>query len=360
MKKEDILVIYGNEPKEMARKICENASLETLIGDKNKKIGLKPNLVLPHKAENGATTHSEVAEGIIEYLQSKGYFDISIIEGSCVGSDTEQAFRVCGYTKLAETYHVKNIDTRKDTWTVHNCKGVEIKICNSALSVDYMINLPVLKGHCQTKITCALKNNKGVIPDSEKRRFHTMGLHKPIAHLNTVVRNDFIIVDGICGDLNFEEGGTPVQMNRLIGAMDPVLCDAYVCGLIGYEVSDVQYIKIAEEMGIGSADMTKANVMETDQNKKHIDNIKPTNRIQALVKDIKSKDACSACYGSLIYALERMKEKGISVKYTPICIGQEYRGKSGEVGIGNCTRGFQKSLGGCPPKAIDIMEFLSK
>lgn len=44
-----------------------------------------------------------------------------------------------------------------------------------------------------------------------------MGLHKPIAHLATVVPNDFILVDNICGDLDFEEGGNPVTMNRNYG-----------------------------------------------------------------------------------------------------------------------------------------------
>ena len=31
-------------------------------------------------------------------------------------------------------------------------------MCSSDL--DFMINVPVMKGHCQTKITCALKNMK--------------------------------------------------------------------------------------------------------------------------------------------------------------------------------------------------------
>ncbi len=49
---------------------------------------------------------------------------------------------------------------------------------------------------------------KGCIPNKEKRRFHTMGLHKPIAYLNKILKQNLIVVDGIIGgDLNFEEGG---------------------------------------------------------------------------------------------------------------------------------------------------------
>ena len=45
-----------------------------------------------------------------------------------------------------------------------------------------------------------------------------MGLHKPIAHLNTGIHQDFIVVDNICGDLDFEDGGNPVVMNRIWAA----------------------------------------------------------------------------------------------------------------------------------------------
>ena len=45
-----------------------------------------------------------------------------------------------------------------------------------------------------------------------------MGLHKPIACLNKAIKQDLIIVDGIMGDLNFEEGGNPVKMNRILAA----------------------------------------------------------------------------------------------------------------------------------------------
>lgn len=53
----------------------------------------------------------------------------------------------------------------------------------------------ILKDHCQAAVTCALKNYKGVIPNSEKRRFYTLDLHKPTAHLNPIARTDFIPVD---------------------------------------------------------------------------------------------------------------------------------------------------------------------
>ena len=43
-----------------------------------------------------------------------------------------------------------------------------------------------------------------------------------------------------------------------------------------------------------------------------------------------------------------------------ICIGQGYRGKTGTLGIGSCTRGFASCLQGCPPTDEEIYQFLKK
>ena len=58
------------------------------------------------------------------------------------------------------------------------------------------------------------------------------------------------LVDNICGDLDFEEGGNPVVMNRVLGFKDPVLCDAFVCDSMGYSIQDVPYIPLAEKLGV--------------------------------------------------------------------------------------------------------------
>ena len=220
--------------------------------------------------------------------------------------------------------------------------------------------MPLHKAHCQTPMTCALKNNNGVIPTSEKRRFHTLGLHKPIAHLNTVARNDFVLVDNICGDLDFEEGGNPVVMNRILGFKDPVLCDAFVCDCMGRSVDEVPYIRMAEKLGVGCADTSQANLIFLNEDTTS-GKIPMTRRVEALARYTAPRDACSACYGSLIHALDRLKENGCIPKNAPaIGIGQGYKGCSGEIGVGSCTSCFAKSLLGGPPKAIDMVRFLEE
>ena len=359
MKKNEIYIKSGTEYKDMTKELLEQCGLAEQIPAKDLQIGIKPNLVSPTEASWGATTHPEIVAGIIEYLQEKGFSKIAILEGSWVGDKTTEAYELCGYRELSEKYQVPFWDMQKDTGVDRDCGGMALKICSSVEKIDFLINVPVLKGHCQTKITCALKNMKGLIPNTEKRRFHALGLHKPIAHLNMGIRQDFIVVDNICGDLDFEDGGNPVVMNRIWAGMDPVLIDAYVCQIMHYQTSDVPYVKLAEELGAGSADLSQAEIIFCEGTaKKALPKSRKVVELQDAVEEVES---CSACYGYLIPALEMLKNDGLFEKLdTKICIGQGYRGKTGKLGVGACTCRFEHNLNGCPPTENQIYEFLKE
>jgi uncharacterized protein (DUF362 family) len=365
MEKNELLIIYGENLTEMAIKLAEEANLAQLIGDRAKKIGIKPNLVMARPASDGATTHPEICLGLVKYLKANGFNNLTILEGSWTGDSTIRAFSQCGYVQFCNDEKVKLIDTQKDRYRKHNCAGVEIEICDSAMNIDFMINVPVLKGHCQTLLTCALKNNKGLIPDREKRRFHTIGLHKPIAHLNTVIRNDFIVVDGICGDPDFENGGNPVYGGRLIAARDPVLVDAWAANQLGRDVSEIPYIGLAEKLKIGIANLKKASIRELSapaQSSLRAQSGQKSpaqaGKAKKYARYIQEADACSACYASLVYALSRLSEAELERIKPPLCIGQGFRGRKGEKGIGQCTGGFTSCCAGCPPSGAEVLAFL--
>ena len=355
MEKNKIAVVYGQDMHAMVQQLVEYADIASQLRD-GMKIGIKPNLVVAKRPDSGATTHTELLEGVIDYLQAHGKFDITIMEGSWVGDSTQRAFRVCGYDRLAEKKGVKLLDLKHDTFHTHG----GIRVCDAPMNVDYLINMPVLKGHCQTTVTCALKNMKGCLPDSEKRRFHTQGLHQPIAKLGTILKPSVTIVDGICGDLDFEEGGNPVPMNRVMLGYDSVLIDACVCRMMGVELEEVPYIGLAEHYGAGSADFRDDTLIELNDASCAGKMPIVSRRAQALGRYTDARDACSACYGSLIHALYRLDEMGrLGWLDDKVCIGQGFKNaEGGRIGVGNCTKNCQFHLCGCPPRADQIMAFL--
>ena len=57
--------IYGTDYKEMTKKILAAADLAGRIGDRGRRVGIKPNLVVASPAQFGGTTHPEVVAGIM-------------------------------------------------------------------------------------------------------------------------------------------------------------------------------------------------------------------------------------------------------------------------------------------------------
>ena len=286
--------------------------------------------------------------------------DITILEGSWVGASTREAFRKLGYEDIAYTYGIRLIDTKTDIFEKHKYGDIEIEISKTAFDMDYLIDVPVLKGHCQTKVTGALKNLKGIISDKEKRRFHSMGLHKPIAYLNKIIKADLCIVDGICGDLDFEDGGNPVQMNRIFCCKDPVLTDSYIATLMGYDPKEIEYIALAERLCVGSTDLESAVITELNRDSLKV-KPSPSKIVRDLSGNIDERDACSACYANLIQALMRLRDTGELRRFDgqKIAIGQGFRDQSLSCpGIGNCTSRFETNVPGCPANTRDILRYL--
>ena len=320
-------------------------------------VSIKPNLVVPGPASNGAVTHPEVVEGIVLFLRDSGVKKIKVIESSWVGDSTKRAFEYCGYNDLAGRLGIPLIDLKNDSFSILSHSGYDIAVCNEALKTDFLINVPVLKAHCQTRLTCCMKNLKGCIPDKEKRRFHTLGIHKPVAALNMLIKTGYCVVDGICGDLSFEEGGNPVTANRIVAGRNPLLLDSYCAQLIGYQPDEIEYISYGRDIGVGEYFSEKSKLLELNAEVKPAHDIKHDPHSDRYRELIDEDAACSACYSSLIFALHRLgKNPRTDGK---LHIGQGFKGKSGPgFGVGNCACRFDKCVPGCPPKATDIIAAL--
>jgi len=321
-------------------------------------VAIKPNLILARPAKDGATTHPEVVEGIIRYLQDYGVSSIKIIESAWVGDSTKRAFKICGYEDLSKRFNISLTDLKDDRSIALRADGLDIEVCQEALHTDFLINVPVLKAHCQTLMTCALKNLKGCIPDREKRRFHSLGLHKPIAALNTLLRTGYVVVDGICGDLSFEEGGNPVEANRVIVGRNPLTVDSFCAGLIGYSPDEVGYMPHAKRLGVGDYFSSQTPLVELNADQKPLHSPTANRAADKYRRYIEEDSACSACYAALVFALHRSGKPPNGKIY----IGQGFRSKAnnqaGSLGIGNCASGFANFVPGCPPEALEISKKL--
>ena len=93
MNRNDIYIIHGTDYKEMTIHLLTEAGLAQEIGYRSRHIALNPNLLGTILPDTGATTHTELVCGTIEYLQSHGFRHITIMEGSWVGDSTQRAYK---------------------------------------------------------------------------------------------------------------------------------------------------------------------------------------------------------------------------------------------------------------------------
>jgi uncharacterized protein (DUF362 family) len=354
-----LVVSYGKDAAKITYDALRASDISAYLKPEY-KVAIKPNLVMAKPANDGATTHPEVVEGILLFLKEYGVKKMKIIESSWTGGNTKHAFKICGYANLSRKHGIPLLDLKSDSCTTRTHGSDSIKICDEALSADFIVNVPVLKAHCQTRMTCCMKNLKGCIPDGEKRRFHSIGRHRPIAALNMLVKTGYNVVDGICGDLSFEEGGNPVETDCVIVGRNPLTVDSYCAGLMGYKISDIGDLAYGKEMGVGEYITPDAKIIELNaQDKPLHERGGGSGRADAYRNMIDEDAACSACYSALIHALSRLGGK-TTIK-GGIHIGQGFKGKSGDgFGVGNCASGFAKCVPGCPARAVDIVEALKR
>ncbi|MCR5346987.1 MAG: DUF362 domain-containing protein [Fretibacterium sp.] len=347
--------IYGQDAHAMTQALLEASDAIKLVPPGG-SVALKPNLVIAGDPESGATTHAGVLSGAVEYFRKHGVKDISIIEGSWVGDETMRAMRRAGYDAVCERYSVPFFDLKKDRTREIDTAAGPVSVCCRALDAGLLVNLPVLKGHCQTVMTCALKNLKGCLPDREKRRFHSMGLTRPIAALGAAMKPRLTLVDSLCGDLDFEEGGNPVRTNRMYLGTDAVQLDAYGCRLMGLSLDRVPYIALAEQYGGGSTQIREEDIVSLNEpDADSVSSPRPSGTVANLTRRVRQDRACSACFAALVRALHATGRGGRQ----DIFIGQGWRGKKiSGLGVGNCCRGASRCVPGCPPAAVDIAEEL--
>ena len=228
------------------------------------KVAIKPNLAWKSKPEQGGNTHPDILRAFVRAAEACKVKQVSIPENTC--QPEKETFPASGALEAlkgteAKLYRPKPSDYRAVTVP----KG---KICQKAkvaidlLDADCLINMPVAKHHGGATLSLSMKNWMGAIDNGSRRAWHREGLHQCIADFSTFLKPTLVVIDAtrIMLDHGPQGPGTLKHPHEIIFATDPVAADTYAASLFGKKPSDVPHIRIAGEMGIGCADMSKIKV----------------------------------------------------------------------------------------------------
>lgn len=365
---------YSN-PIEHAIKLCNGFS--ALKPDHN--VLIKPNLVMGANKKMippfGKVTTARAVEQLIQVLFEHNCKKITIGEGAALmpelGSDTAAAMKFSGVEKIGLKYGVKLEDFESSAFKKIQINGHTFKIASSALDTDFLINVPVLKTHGQAIVSLGMKNLKGCLKFSSKKRFHKRGhLLELIAQLNTHIRSDLVIIDGTYAMEKGPTMGTARPMNLIIAGTDILETEMVGAAVLGKDPKEIPHIQAYSKLTGRQIDLESIEIIGESIERVAMDlpwegdlNGSFTSfGLSGIQVASQSGDTsiCSGCLGNLVFAnfMFSKDNPGIDVDKLEICIGKDSKATTeanNTILFGDCAiknnqddiRGIQ--VPGCPP-----------
>ncbi len=226
---------------------------------RHKSVLLKPNFVEPDPA-GIVNTNPAVVGAAREAFLRLGASGVLVGEGPGHERDTEgivETIRLRDHIgKLAGKFVDLNLDdVELVPLRTRASKLRELYFPRTVVTADVVVSMPKLKTHHWVGATLSLKNMFGIVPGScygwPKNTLHWAGISQSVLDINSTVRPDFAIVDGIVG----MEGNGPVQGEAkhcgvLVMGSDPVAVDATCVRIMGLAPERIDYLaKAAAVLG---------------------------------------------------------------------------------------------------------------
>jgi uncharacterized protein (DUF362 family) len=226
------------------------------------------------------TTDPRVVEALIMLLQEcVGPREIRIAENAAefhmleeigLGSTTMECFEACGLAAVAERRGVTLAAMENEIHEQVLIPGATLMthciVPRTILEADTLIFVPHLKNHMAAWITLCLKLSQGVIPTSEKKKFHDGRLTEKLLDLLRIIRPDLCIVDALWA----MQGQGPTSqfpddvirdMDVLMAGTNPIAVDTVGALLMGLDPADVPVLALAAEMGLEGSDLRSIELL---------------------------------------------------------------------------------------------------
>ncbi len=332
-----------------------------------KRILIKPNIVNAHAPEVGATTHPAILEALLEHFGGKR----CIIAESCVvGVDTDETFKRTGLLELASRHGAEVVNLQKVSRAPRKWEFGELQLPTLLDECAY-INIAKMKTHILTGATLCLKNQKGILANADKMRFHRLGLDRAVPALYEALKPDLSIIDAIWALQGEGPGkfGQRKDLGLLLFGNDALELDNLALQIMGFQPGEVGHIPVVE---LGEVQGVPLDEVRTE-----------FKRSKGYYKKINLYyfpcGACSGCTNAISETVKGLLKqpwkhplkvvnfalKGVLGKRIFLAgIDAAYPHVNGAtICIGNCSAAFATReklphVPGCPPTAEDILEVL--
>jgi uncharacterized protein (DUF362 family) len=223
-------------------------------GDRLPRTGLiiiKPNLT--NADPPPVTTPVQIVEAVCHYCRAHTKADVAIGEG-CGSGVTEDTYRANGYMDLARREGIELLDFNKEeAVTLERNDALQLKQFHlpKVARDAFIISVPILKDHCFTVTTIAMKNMFGLAPAPfykgswNKSKLHNPSTHRSVFDVCLYKNPDLCVVDAVTALTGMHLSGTPKKLNRILVGFDPVAVDAAGSALLGHNPKRIEYLRLA-------------------------------------------------------------------------------------------------------------------
>ena len=276
----------------------------------NKKILIKPNMLMPKTPDQAATTHPIFLQAAIRVF--KKYTD-KIYVGDNPGIHFDKTYKVTGIDKIIEEERVIKANFKEGIEVNVNGKVIKkLKIAKVYKEVDFIVTLPKLKTHAMTKYTGAIKNSYGMLLAKDKHKFHFIyKKHEDFAQLlidiNKFINPNLAIMDAIWAmQGNGPANGEVRETGLILLSKDLTALDATACRIVGILPKDIIHLKKSEENLFGNINEDKIEIIGEKIEDAKVSNFKKATKESDIIDLLPIPRFINAAIGKILVARPRI------------------------------------------------------
>lgn len=217
-------------------------------------------------------------EGTVKTLLENGYSRKKLlpVENRTVVTNPYKGVELNRWEPVLKKYGLKFIALMDVEWVRYDFKNLLRlpQIFKEGIYIPKLfigknvIHLPTVKTHGHSITTGAIKNAFGGLL-KEVRHYGHEFIHEVLVDLlimqKEIHKGIFAVMDGtVCGDGAGPRTMKPYIGNYILASADQVAIDAVAAKIMGFNPLSIDYIKIANEIGLGCGDMRDIKIIGDD------------------------------------------------------------------------------------------------
>jgi uncharacterized protein (DUF362 family)/Pyruvate/2-oxoacid:ferredoxin oxidoreductase delta subunit len=236
---------------------------------KGKRVVVKVNALKAGDPETTAyVTDYRLLRAVLDRLEKLE--PAQVVVGDSVGTESygnsEHVFEV---TRLKEAAgeHYRNINTDLVLVPFERPFKRTGAVSRTILEADVYISVPKMKTHGLTMMSGSVKNNYGLLVGAQKSWYHYYSV-KPEVFAEIIVEMyrlrppDLVIMDAVVAMEGYGPSSPEMRtVNKILASDDGVALDTVQAKIIGFDVEDIPYLRLARELELGETDLGSIDIV---------------------------------------------------------------------------------------------------